>query len=168
MMSDDLTPRLALPLLQPGQAQKETTHNEALALLDLAVQASVLAVGTDVPPANPVAGDAWIVGTAPTGGWVGQARSIAGWTSGGWRFVAARDGMAVWSVADGQVARFGGGAWTLGVLAGSRVSIGGVDVVGPRRTAILDPAGGTVVDAQARTAIFAILSCLRGHGLISG
>lgn len=167
MMSDDITPRLALPLLQPGQAQKETTHNEALALLDLAVQASVLAVGTNVPPANPVEGNAWIVGAAPTGGWVGQPRSIAGWTSGGWRFVAARDGMAVWSVADEQVARFGGGAWTLGVLAGSRVSIGGIDVVGAQREAIVDPSGGPVADLEARAAIGAILGALRGHGLIS-
>ncbi len=166
-MSDDITPRLALPLLQPGQAQKETTHNEALALLDLAVQASVLAVGTNVPPANPVAGDAWIVGGAPTGGWAGQARAIAGWTSSGWRFVAPRDGMAVWSVADGQVSRFASGVWTLGVLAGSRVSIGGVDVVGARREAIVEPSGGPVVDLDARAAIGAILAALRGHGLIS-
>ncbi len=166
-MSDDTTPRLALPLLQPGQAQKETTHNEALVLLDLAVQASVLAVGTEAPPATPAAGNAWIVGGAPTGSWVGQARAIAGWTSGGWRFVAPRDGMAVWSVADAQVARFASGAWTLGVLAGSRVSIGGVDVVGARRAAIVEPSGGPVVDVEARAAIGAILAALRGHGLIS-
>ncbi|WP_380783635.1 DUF2793 domain-containing protein [Sphingomonas sp. R86520] len=167
-MSDDTTSRLALPLLQPGQAQKETTHNEALTLLDLAVQASVLTVGTNVPPAVPVIGSAWIVGTAPTGGWAGQARAIAGWTSGGWRFVAPREGMTVWSIADGQAARFGTGAWTLGVIAGSRVSIGGNDVVGPRRAAIPDPAGGTVVDIQARAAISTILGALRGHGLIAG
>lgn len=166
MMSDDITSRLALPLLQPGQAQKETTHNEALALLDLAVQASVLAVGTNAPPVAPVAGSAWIVGAAPTGGWAGQARAIAGWTSGGWRFVVAREGMTVWSIADGQYARFSGGAWTIGVLAGSHVSIGGVDVVGARRAAIPDPTGGTVVDSQARAAIIVILGCLRGHGLI--
>jgi len=167
-MSDELTPRLALPLLQPGQAQKETTHNEALAVLDLAVQASVLAVGANVPPVAPVAGDAWIVGTAPTGGWGGQARTIAGWTSGGWRFVVPRDGMTVWSIADGQPARFGGGTWTLGVLAGSRVSIAGNDVVGARRDAIADLSGGSVVDIQARAAIGAILGALRGHGLIAG
>ncbi len=167
-MSDDITPRLALPLLQPGQAQKETTHNEALVVLDLAVQASVLAVGTDVPPADPVAGNAWIVGTAPTGAWAGQAGAIAGWTPGGWRFVGSRDGMSAWSIADGQIARFVGGAWTLGVLAGSRVSIGGNDVVGARRAAIPAPAGGTVVDMEARAAIGAILGALRGHGLISG
>ncbi len=168
MMSDDTTSRLALPLLQPGQAQKETTHNEALTLLDLAVQASVLAVGTNVPPASPANGSAWIVGAAPTGGWAGQARAIAGWTAAGWRFVAPREGMTAWSIADGQAARFVGGVWTLGVLAGSRVSIGGNDVVGGRRAAISDPSGGTVVDGQARAAIGAILGALRGHGLIAG
>jgi hypothetical protein len=166
-MSDDRTARLALPLLQPGQAQKEATHNEALTLLDLAVQASVTAVGTNVPPAAPAVGSAWIVGTAPTGGWVGQARAIAGWTASGWRFLAPREGMTAWSIADGQAARFGAGAWTLGVLAGSKVSIGGVDVVGPRRAAIPDPTGGTVADVQSRAAIGAILAALRGHGLIS-
>ncbi|MES3082473.1 DUF2793 domain-containing protein [Sphingomonas faeni] len=166
-MSDDRTARLALPLLQPGQAQKEATHNEALTLLDLAVQASVTALGTNVPPAAPTAGSAWIVGTAPTGGWAGQARSVAGWTASGWRFLTPREGMTVWSIADGQSVRFGAGAWTLGVLTGSRVSIGGVDVVGARRAAVPDPAGGTVVDAQSRAAIGAILAALRGHGLIS-
>lgn len=40
-MTDLPTPRLALPLLQPGQAQKEMYHNEALARLDLAVQPAV-------------------------------------------------------------------------------------------------------------------------------
>ena len=167
-MSDDITARLALPLLQPGQAQKEATHNEALTLLDLAVQASVQAVGTNAPPAAPAVGSAWIVGSAPSGGWTGQARSIAGWTASGWRFVVPREGMSVWSAGDGQTARFVGGAWTLGVLTGTRVSIGGFDVVGPRRAAVADPTGGTVVDVQARAAIFAILGVLRGHGLISG
>lgn len=167
-MSDDITSRLALPLLQPGQAQKETTHNEALILLDLAVQASVLAVGTNVAPVDPVEGNAWIVGNAPTGDWAGKARSIAGWTRGGWRFVVPREGMTAWSIADGQVARFGEGAWTLGVVVGTRVSIGGLDVVGPRAAAVPNPAGGSVVDIEARSAIAAILAGLRGHGLIAG
>ncbi len=76
--------------------------------------------------------------------------------------------MTVWSIADGQSARFGGSGWTLGVLAGTRVSIGGNDVVGARRAAIPEPVGGTVVDIQARTAIGVILGALRGHGLIAG
>ena len=33
------TPRLSLPFLSPGQAQKEFTHNEALQILDAVVAA---------------------------------------------------------------------------------------------------------------------------------
>ena len=35
------TPRLALPLLSVGQAQKEFTHNESLQTLDLLVAGTV-------------------------------------------------------------------------------------------------------------------------------
>ena len=38
------TDRFALPLLATAQAQKEMTHNEALALLDAVVQPVVVAV----------------------------------------------------------------------------------------------------------------------------
>jgi hypothetical protein len=159
--------RLGLPLMQAGQAQKELTHNEALALLDLAVQASVVAIGVDDPPAGPVAGQAWIVGAAPGGDWAGQANAVAGWTANGWRFVAPREGMAVWSVADACAARFEAGAWRLGVLAGRRVTIDGIAVLGPQRAQIIAPTGGSVADGEARAAIVAILAALRGHGLIA-
>jgi hypothetical protein len=77
--------RLGLPFLAVGQAQKELTHNEALALIDLALHAGVEAVGTNVPPAAPVEGQAWIVGSAPSGAWTGRSQALAGWTPGGWR-----------------------------------------------------------------------------------
>jgi hypothetical protein len=159
--------RLGLPLMQPGQAQKELTHNEALTLLDLAVQASVVALGVDDPPAAPVAGQAWIVGAAPTGAWVGQPHALAGWTAGGWRFVVPYEGLAVWVIAAARGARYAGGAWRLGTLAGSAVLIDGIRVVGAQRGAISDPSGGAAADAEARAAIAAILSALRGHGLIA-
>ena len=76
---DDHTARLALPLLSPGQAQKEMTHNEALALIDLAVQASVESVGATVPPADPAEGAAWILGERPgAGAGLGALRRAAG------------------------------------------------------------------------------------------
>jgi hypothetical protein len=159
--------RLGLPLLQPGQAQKELTHNEALTLLDLAVQAGVVAVGVNAPPPSPVAGQAWVVGSAPTGAWSGHAQALAGWTEGGWRFVAGREGMAVWSIADGREARFVDGAWRIGMLTGSWVTIDGIRVVGPQRAAITGPISGSVVDAEARVAIDAMLAALRAHGLIA-
>ena len=160
--------RLALPLLAPGQAQKELFHNEALALLDMAVQASVVAVGLDSPPDAPAPGQCWIVGAAPTGGWRGHADAIAGWTPGGWRFLSPVAGMAVWDIGAGRVARWSGEAWVSGTLAGARLLVDGVQVVGARRGAIPAPAGGGTVDVEARAAVAAILAALAGHGLIHG
>ena len=94
------TERLALPLLATAQAQKEMTHNEALVLLDALVQPTVVSVAPVAVPTTPIAGQAWVVGTAPTDTWAGHAGDLAIFTAGGWRFVAAHEGMQVWSIAD--------------------------------------------------------------------
>jgi hypothetical protein len=167
-MMDENTTRLALPLLAPGQAQKEITHNEALALIDLALQASVETVGATVPPADPTEGAAWILGAAPTGDWAGRAGAIAGWTGGGWRFVAPREGMAAWSRADAATARYHEGVWEIGTVRADRVLIDGFPVLGPRRPGIADPTGGAVIDDVARATLAELLTTLRAHGLISG
>lgn len=164
-MTDMATARLALPLLQPGQAQKEMSHNEALARLDVAAQACVVESGVDSPPADPDPGDAWIVGESPTGAWAGQALAVAGWTASGWRFVAAREGMHVWVSQTQEFAVFSEGEWRLGECRG-RLIVDGQQVVGPRSEAIADPAGGTIVDSEARAAIAALLAALRDHGLV--
>ena len=161
------TARWGLPMLEAGQAQKEMTVNEALARLDLLAQAAVVATGLDTPPATPVEGQAWIVGSAPTGIWAGQARALAGWTVGGWRFVAPRDGMSVWSATDGCPVTFATGQWRVGRLAGTSVAIGGLQVVGARAAAIAAPTGGGVVDTEARATLAAVLGALRHHGLIA-
>jgi hypothetical protein len=164
-MTDIPTPRLALPLLQPGQAQKEMYHNEALARLDLAVQPAVIAAGGNIPPDDPEPGQAWILGTAPTGAWAGNPRAIAGWTEAGWRFLAAREGMTAWVVEDAGFALFSEGSWSVGAAHG-RLIVDGEQVVGPRADPIEEPDGGMTVDAEARFAIVGILVALREHGLV--
>lgn len=158
--------RLGLPLLEAGQAQKEIWHNEALVRLDLAVQPSVEAVGLDAPPANPAVGSCWIVGTAPTGVWSGQARAIAGWTEGGWRFVPPQPGMRVWNLGTGADARFDGTDWTVGTLSGNRLVLDGYVMLETRPNAIAAPANGSVIDAEGRGAIAAILAALQSLGFI--
>jgi hypothetical protein len=69
----DVTVRLALPMTQPGQAQKEMTHNEALARLDMAVQAVVVAAGLDRLPGTPQPGPMLAGGRRAGGDWVGRA-----------------------------------------------------------------------------------------------
>lgn len=165
-MTDMTSDRLGLPLLQQGQAQKEMTHNEALALLDLQVQASAEAI-RDVPPEAPESGQCWIVGAAPVDGWAGQAGSLAGWTGGGWRFVAPREGMCVWLERAGGFALFRAGAWRVGEAHG-RLFVEGVQVVGTQCADVAEPVGGLTVDVEARAAIVSVLEALRAHGLIGG
>lgn len=163
----ETTARLELPLIEPGQAQKELFHNEALALLDAGVQACVVAAGVDAPPIAPGPGACWIVGGTPTGAWSGRARAIACWTAGGWRFVTAREGLTAWDAGRACAWRFIGGAWEAGIVRGERLVLAGEQLVGPRRPAIADAAGGAVIDAEARGAVATILATLRAHGLIA-
>jgi len=146
-MSDE-TPRFALPLLAAAQAQKEMTHNEALARLDIAVQAVVVSVAPSSIPSSPAVGQCWTVGTGAGGAWAGRDGAIAGWTVGGWRFVAPFPGMAVWSLADACIVRRSATAWTMG-------------------SAIAVPTGGATIDVEARAAIGAVIATMRAHGLIS-
>ena len=117
------------------------------------------------PPAGPVIGNCYIVGASPTGDWTGKAQYLAGYSSGGWRFIAPREGLSA-SVKSGLTVAFRGVAWVTGDLSGSQLSIAGVKVVGARGEAIAAPTGGATVDTEARAAIGQILAAMRTHGLI--
>lgn len=160
------TDRLRLPLLSAAQAQKEMTHNEALTLLDAAVQPVVVAVAPAAVPAAPLAGECWIVGDGATGAWSGRDGALATWTGGGWRFLDPFEGMSAWSLADGVAVRYASGAWTTGALSVRTIAVGGQQVVTDRQPAIADPVSGANVDTEARAAISGLLDALRTHGLI--
>lgn len=161
------TSRLGLPFIEPGQAQKEIFHNEALRIADVVVAAAVEAVGSNTPPASPADGQCFIVGAAPTGAWAGHAGAIAGYAPGGWRFVGPVAGMQALDKASGQTASHDGTAWVVGTVKGAKLELAGAQVVGPRLAAVADPGGGATIDAEARAAIAAILDRLRQHGLIA-
>lgn len=160
------TPRLAIPFLAAGQAQKEFTHNEALQTLDALVAAAVETVPQASPPGTPAAGDCYLVASAPTGAWAGQAGKLATFTAGGWRFIAPVEGLTVYVRSSAQPATYRLGAWELGTLRGSSLVLGGQQVVGSRGAAIASPSGGSTVDSQARAALVLVLDALRQHGLI--
>ncbi len=162
----DGTDRLRLPLLTAGQAQKEVTHNEALLLLDLLVQASVQSAGLTSPPATPQLGQCWVVGRGAIGAWQGQDDAIAGWRAAGWRFAPAMEGLTLWVTTKGRSVRFTAGQWTE-ALEVSALRVGGRQVVGAQQPAIAPPSGGVNPDIQARQTISAIVSALSAHGLIS-
>jgi len=163
----DDTARFALPQLAPGQAQKEWFHNEALQLIDLLLCPVVEGAALATPPADPAAGACYLVASGATGAWTGKDDMLAGYTEGGWRFIAPVEGAQLLDRSSGQTILRREGAWESGIVRAQQLEIEGVTLVRERQAAIADPAGGSIVDSQCRTAVAAMLSMLRAHGLIA-
>lgn len=136
-------------------------------IIDIVAAAAVENVGTNAPPASPIDGQCYVIGTAPTGAWAGHAKAIAGYAPGGWRFVAAVAGMSAFDKASGQTAAYDGTAWSIGAIKGATLKLGASQVVGARLAAVANPTGGTLIDVEARAAITLILDRMRTHGLIA-
>ena len=118
------TPKLQMPELVVGQAGKELTHNQALAVLDQLAQAVVVDKDLTAPPGSTANGSMYIVAAGATGAWAGQDGKLAYWltTVSAWTFIAPSDGWSVW-VAD-EAVRYErkAGAWVV-VAAGGGVSL---------------------------------------------
>jgi hypothetical protein len=112
------TPRLALPLLDGGQAQKHVTVNEALALLDAFGAAAVVSRTRATPPAAPADGALHVVGAGGQGDWAGRDGALAAFLNGGWAFRAPEPGRRVHVRDEGAEAVFDGARWVEGRAAG--------------------------------------------------
>jgi Protein of unknown function (DUF2793) len=100
--------------------------------LDLLVAGAVEELPLATPPMSPVLGASYIVAEGATDAWAGKSQCVAGWTSGGWRFVAAVEGMSLFVRSTSTWAVFRGGAWETGLLRGDALVIGGEQVIGAR------------------------------------
>lgn len=142
------TSRHRLPLLAVSQAQKEITHNEALAIIDVLLHTAIEGILATVPAvADADMGKCWLVGASPTGIWNGKAGFIAAYVGGSWRYIAPQDGMRIWNRAS----------------ASHLFRIDGQWLDGP---SIPNPSAGTVVDVEARATLLAILQYFRLIGLL--
>jgi len=160
------TARLSLPFIIPGQAQKEVFHNEALARIDVALQAAVEGAPTASPPEAPQPGQCWIVAPGAAGEWTGRENQLASWTESGWRFVIPFTGFAAWDLAASHALRWNGSSWSAGELRGTKLIVGGKEVVSERQPHVPSPSGGSIIDAEARASIDALIATLMSHGLI--
>ncbi len=139
---------LSLPYIQPAQAQKHVTHNEALRMLDALVQLSVESRGLTEPPASPADGARYIVASGATGAWAGQEDAIALNASGGWLFLPPNVGWQAWVADEAVEVVWQGGLW--------QTSTGGAM---PDRLGL-----GTPVDPVARLSVAAPSTTLTHEG----
>jgi len=103
---------LALPYLQPAQAQKHVTHNEALRRLDVLVQLTVFDRDRETPPAAPAEGARHIVGPGASGVWAGHSGEIAVFLDGVWDFVIPQPGWQSSVLDEGTALVWTGTDWT--------------------------------------------------------
>lgn len=140
------TPRHSLPILFSGQAQKEFIVNEALARLDLLAHPYVIEERPD-PPANPAAGDCYLIASNATGGWAGNDAALAGWDGSQWTIVPPSQGMLIREASQALWLVYSGGWQSI--------------------AAPVLPEGGSMVDTEARATIANILTALRDFGIFS-
>lgn len=142
------SPLLSLPYIQPAQAQKHVTHNEALRRLDALVQLSVESRSLTEPPATPSEGARFIVATDATGDWSGQEHAVALNAGGAWLFLPPNTGWRAWVADEATEVTWQGGLW--------QVHAGG---------ALPDRLGlGTATDPVARLSVAAPATLLSHEG----
>lgn len=104
-----------MPELVVGQAGKELTHNQALAVLDQLAQAVVVDKDLTAPPGSPANGSMYIVAAGATGAWAGQSGKLAYWlaTVAAWTFITPEDGWSVWVTDESVRYERKAGAWAV-------------------------------------------------------
>ncbi len=102
---------LSLPYIQPSQAQKHVTHNEALRQLDALVQLVVQDATLTQPPASPQTGDRYVVPAGALEGWAGQDHDVAVYELSDWSFHTPQTGWVAQDLSTGGQIRFDGAQW---------------------------------------------------------
>lgn len=160
----ETTVRLGLPLLMAGQAQKEVTHNEALAAVDRLLALAVQSRSQATPPAAPMPGATFIV---PSGAaaWAAPAGTLMTWDGHGWIAIDAPAGTSAFIVDEGSTSLRTPAGWSTGWPVGG-LTIAGRAVLAAAPTAVPLPSGGAVIDIEARAGMAALVVALRAQGIV--
>ena len=107
------TTHLGLLLVQPAQAQKHVTVNEAFARLDALTQITLVGAG-GIAPVSPSDGALYAVAAGASGDWAGEEGRLALFLNGGWFFVSPQVGWRGWRADIGVAVAFDGVDWVPG------------------------------------------------------
>ena len=116
------TANLGLPLLQPSQAQKHVTVNEAIARLDGLCQTNLVSITIATPPEVAPDGASYGIPAGATGAWAGRDGRVAIFSNGGWVFLEPGGGWRAYISDAGAYALHDGTDWQLNAVS---VSAGG-------------------------------------------
>jgi hypothetical protein len=149
------TPNLDLDELVASQTQPHVPINSSLRRLDAAVNLSVIAI-QNAPPEDgspivtPTDGDRYIVGTSPSGDWVGHANDIAAYIGTDWEFLSPQRGWLAYNRDDGDLYLYGDGSplgWD--VFAPGSVGGNGWTLVDTETASASSSLDFTVIDSAA-------------------
>jgi hypothetical protein len=82
---------LGIPYIDTNQSQPDVTHNDALVMIQVLLANGVWQIGLNTPPSSPVNGDAYVIGTSPSGIWVGKDNCIAAYYQDQWYYIPGFD-----------------------------------------------------------------------------
>jgi hypothetical protein len=150
------TANLALPLLQPAQAQKHVTVNEALARLDGIAQLVLQSATVAAPPAGAVEGTAWAVPAGASGDWAGRDGRVALRLNGGWEFVTPRTGWRAFVDDTGAMATHDGADWVPAAALGLHGAATLMRVATVEHVVSPGAVSHTVAAIPARAVVFAV------------
>jgi hypothetical protein len=107
----ETSPILGPPYIQPSQAQKHVTHNEAIRTLDGIVQLTLTEIDATTPPGVPQSDAVYALGAGAGGAWAGHDFELAFWRDTAWHFLPPLEGWLAWNKADSPFRVWNNGAW---------------------------------------------------------
>lgn len=105
------TPNFSIHELAASQAQKYVTVNEALRVVDTAMNLTVIRADNTAPPGSPSEGDKYIPAATATGAWAGQENNIAAYINAEWIFFTPAEGWRCYNQTTNELLIFSGSSW---------------------------------------------------------
>ena len=109
-MADD-TPKTGLRGVDAGQSGANVLYNESMNRIDSLVL-NIINARLDTPPGSPAEGETYVIGTSPTGVWIGHDNEIATYFSG-WLYTTPLEGVTVYNQGTNLLNIFNGSTWDL-------------------------------------------------------
>lgn len=128
------TPKFGIPDLSDQQANAETTHNDAIRLLEAMASRAVIDRDLSAPPGSPTDGDTYIVKAAGSGDWASQDNKIAVYITDAWKFITQAEGNSVYLQDENVDVLWNGSAW---------IAYGGFQTLTDAATVAWDAGKGT-------------------------